>query len=93
MAILNRGLGAANWVRWYRNKVPRLPVVNCSEERLAELEDTHQGQPIERPEWWGGYLVRPVSIEFWQGRPNRLHDRLRYTLMEDLNWNLERLQP
>ncbi|MET1260467.1 pyridoxamine 5'-phosphate oxidase [Flagellimonas sp. DF-77] len=63
------------------------------EERLAELEDTHQGQPIERPEWWGGYLVRPVSIEFWQGRPNRLHDRLRYTLMEDLNWNLERLQP
>lgn len=63
------------------------------EAKLIALEKEHQGKEIERPEQWGGYLVRPISIEFWQGRPNRLHDRIRYTLKEDLNWKIERLQP
>ena len=48
---------------------------------------------IPRPPHWGGYLVRPVTIEFWQGRPNRLHDRLQYTLQENGNWMIERLAP
>ena len=48
---------------------------------------------IERPPYWGGYRVRPVSIEFWQGRPNRLHDRIQYSLQDDANWNIERLAP
>ncbi len=63
------------------------------EERLKELEDRYAGKEIPRPDYWGGYLVRPKSIEFWQGRPNRLHDRLRYTLKEDWNWAMERLAP
>lgn len=63
------------------------------EEKLAEMEKKYQGKELERPSYWGGYLVRPVSIEFWQGRPNRLHDRIRYVLQEDFNWKIERLQP
>ena len=63
------------------------------ENELKELEKQYEGKPIERPKHWGGYLVRPVSIEFWQGRPNRLHDRIRYTLQDDYDWKIERLAP
>ena len=63
------------------------------EERLIALEKELENKEIERPKHWGGYLVRPVSIEFWQGRPNRLHDRIRFSLQEDLDWKIERLQP
>ncbi len=48
---------------------------------------------IQRPPHWGGYIVKPVIIEFWQGRPSRLHDRLQYSLIEDGSWKLERLAP
>ncbi|MBT8312680.1 MAG: pyridoxal 5'-phosphate synthase, partial [Flavobacteriaceae bacterium] len=63
------------------------------DESLQELEKAYKGKEIPRPEYWGGYLVRPQSIEFWQGRPNRLHDRIRFTLQEDYNWKIERLAP
>ncbi|WP_010255586.1 pyridoxamine 5'-phosphate oxidase [Myroides injenensis] len=64
------------------------------EQKLALLEQEVQGKEIKRPENWGGFVIEPVSIEFWQGRPNRLHDRIRYTLTEDqLDWNIERLAP
>ncbi|MEM1339531.1 MAG: pyridoxamine 5'-phosphate oxidase [Bacteroidota bacterium] len=63
------------------------------EERLKQLEKTTEGKILERPKHWGGYIVKPFSIEFWQGRPNRLHDRIRYVLQEDYNWKIERLQP
>ncbi len=62
------------------------------EEKLKVLEQQYAGKDIERPAFWGGYLVRPVSMEFWQGRPNRLHDRIRYTL-NDIDWKMERLAP
>jgi len=62
------------------------------DERLKELEIKYLNKKVPRPAFWGGYLVSPISIEFWQGRPNRLHDRIRYTL-EDLDWKIERLEP
>jgi len=63
------------------------------ENNLKELEQQFEGRKIPRPQNWGGYLVKPVSIEFWQGRPNRLHDRIRYTLQDDYSWKIERLAP
>ncbi|WP_396637323.1 pyridoxamine 5'-phosphate oxidase [Maribacter sp. R77961] len=63
------------------------------EQKLKALESEYKGKEIQRPDNWGGYIVKPVSIEFWQGRPNRLHDRIRYTLLKDLNWRIERLAP
>lgn len=70
-----------------------IPSREFLEEKLKSLEEAYKGKEIERPKYWGGYLVRPESIEFWQGRPNRLHDRLRYTLQPDLDWEIERLAP
>lgn len=63
------------------------------EEKLKDLESEFENKQIMRPEHWGGYLVRPQSIEFWQGRPSRLHDRIRFTLENELDWNIERLAP
>lgn len=63
------------------------------EDQLTKLEKEYEGKEIERPDHWGGYLVRPVSMEFWQGRPNRLHDRIRYTLTNEYDWKIERLAP
>ena len=62
---------------------------NKNEEYRVRLTD----QPIERPPHWGGYLVKPVSLEFWQGRRSRLHDRIQYTLQENGSWQIERLGP
>jgi len=56
------------------------------EEKLAELEKEYQNKTIEKPENWGGYLVKPSSFEFWQGRPNRLHDRFVYKLSANNTW-------
>lgn len=63
------------------------------EDRLLELEKKFEGKEIPRPEFWGGYIVKPVEMEFWQGRPNRLHDRIRFTLQKDYNWKINRLSP
>jgi len=59
--------------------------------KLKELEKSFEGKEIPRPEYWGGYLVEPQEVEFWQGRPNRLHDRIRYQLQSDFSWKIERL--
>jgi pyridoxamine 5'-phosphate oxidase len=63
------------------------------EENLKKLEKEFEGKEIPRPTFWGGFLVRPVEVEFWQGRPNRLHDRIRYKLSENYDWKIERLSP
>lgn len=63
------------------------------QEQLSSLEKEMEGKPLKRPVHWGGFLVRPISLEFWQGRPNRLHDRIRYTLQADYDWKIERLSP
>lgn len=75
------------------NQSEVIPSRKFLEENLKQLEINSQGKDILRPEFWGGYLVKPVSVEFWQGRPNRLHDRIRYLLQEDFSWKIERLAP
>ena len=63
------------------------------ENNLKQLEKDFEGNEILRPTNWGGFLVRPVEVEFWQGRPNRLHDRIRYKLKDNYEWRIERLAP
>ncbi len=64
---------------------------------LKAAEDNFQqkftGVDIKRPIHWGGYIVKPICIEFWQGRPSRLHDRIQYMLLETGTWKIERLAP
>lgn len=62
------------------------------EASLEQLEKQYEESVVPKPEHWGGYVVTPVEFEFWQGRPNRLHDRLRYRL-DGLDWIIERLAP
>jgi pyridoxamine 5'-phosphate oxidase len=63
------------------------------DEKFNELVNKMEGTAIPRPPHWGGYIVKPVVIEFWQGRPSRLHDRIQYTLEESGEWKIERLAP
>ena len=63
------------------------------EKKMNEMEKKFDGKEIERPMHWGGYKVIPHVMEFWQGRPNRLHDRIRYTFIKQNEWKIERLAP
>jgi pyridoxamine 5'-phosphate oxidase len=64
------------------------------EQQVESVALQYQDQDdIPRPEYWGGYRVKPRLIEFWQGRPSRLHDRIRYVLDANGNWQIERLSP
>ncbi|TWT73426.1 Pyridoxine/pyridoxamine 5'-phosphate oxidase [Posidoniimonas polymericola] len=62
------------------------------EKQLGELEQQYDGQQVPRPTEWGGYLLAPAEFEFWQGRPDRLHDRIRYRRASS-DWMIERLSP
>ena len=66
---------------------------NWIDEQFEKNKKLLSGKSIKRPDYWGGYVVRPIIMEFWQGRPNRLHDRLQYTLQNNNEWNIERLAP
>jgi len=70
-----------------------IPSRTFLEEKLKELEKQFNQKEIPRPINWGGFLVRPQEVEFWQGRPNRLHDRIRYQLQADYFWKIDRLAP
>jgi pyridoxamine 5'-phosphate oxidase len=75
---------------------PQSEVIESSEwldQKAKQLAADFAGSVIPRPPYWGGFLIRPVTIEFWQGRPDRLHDRLQYSLQENGNWLIERLAP
>lgn len=63
------------------------------EKKLIELEKKYNEKEIARPQNWGGFIARPYEIEFWQGRPNRLHDRILYKLTDDYDWEISRLAP
>ena len=63
------------------------------EDALSSLEKEYEGKEIPRPKHWGGYLVKPISIEFWQGRPNRMHDTIQFALLANFSGKLDRLAP
>ena len=85
-----RGSQLGAWVSQQSQVIPNRTLL---ETKLQALEIEYGDRVIPRPAHWGGFRLRPVSIEFWQGRPNRLHDRLRYQLNPEQNWIIERLSP
>lgn len=78
---------------WVSPQSTVIPDRKWLEARVQSFTEKFGKEPLVRPPQWGGYRVKPVTIEFWQGRPNRLHDRLQYSLQEDGDWKLERLAP
>jgi len=75
---------------------PQSQVIESREwldQQYAAAAKKATNDKLERPEHWGGYIVKPVMIEFWQGRPGRLHDRLQYGLQDNGGWKIERLAP
>ena len=80
---------------WASRQSSIVPNREALDQRAAELEVRFAEGEVPTPEFWSGYLVVPQSIEFWQGRPNRLHDRLRYQRAgsDDTTWSIERLSP
>lgn len=74
---------------------PQSQVINdrdLLEKKVNELTTQYEGKTIPKPAHWGGYIVKPTSIEFWQGRSSRLHDRIKYTFVNNA-WKIERLAP
>jgi pyridoxamine 5'-phosphate oxidase len=63
------------------------------EEALAAASERYPGEHVPRPDYWGGYRLSPVAIEFWEGRPNRLHEREHFLLQPDGTWKVEHLSP
>lgn len=79
---------------WASRQSEILPGREPLEEKLRVLEEQYTGtDDVPTPEFWGGYCLSPEVIEFWQGRPNRLHDRLRYRRNGESTWLIERLSP
>jgi pyridoxamine 5'-phosphate oxidase len=78
---------------WASNQSQVIPGRDALEARMKQLNAQYSGEDIPLPPNWGGYVLAPERIEFWQGRPSRLHDRLRYSRQPDGSWKIERLSP
>jgi pyridoxamine 5'-phosphate oxidase len=78
---------------WASDQSSVLPDRAALEARWRQIEEQFRGKDVPIPPLWGGYLLRPNQIEFWQGRPSRLHDRFRYTRAGEKDWKLDRLAP
>ncbi|MGA2662986.1 MAG: pyridoxamine 5'-phosphate oxidase [Verrucomicrobiota bacterium] len=85
-----RGARLAAWASHQGEALPDRAVL---EARWKEYAARYPGQEVPMPPYWGGYVLAPSRLEFWQGRPNRLHDRFRYTRQPDESWLIERLAP
>jgi pyridoxamine-phosphate oxidase len=85
-----RGAQLSAWASWQSSVIPDRDVL---EQRIQKLASRFADQQIPPPPGWGGYRLRPETIEFWQGRENRLHDRLRYSRKSNGRWRMERLAP
>lgn len=77
---------------WASPQSDPLPTRQVLDEALSTVDKRFEGQEVPRPEWWGGFVLQPDKIEFWQGRPNRLHDRLLYS-RNGFEWTIIRLAP
>jgi len=77
---------------WVSQQSSVIPLDTDFENNMVNMESKFKGKKVERPLNWGGYKVMPKSVEFWQGRPSRLHDRVKYTISKN-NWKLDRLAP
>ncbi len=78
---------------WASNQSEVVSSRSYLDDKLHSFEKKYENKDIPRPKHWGGFIVKPASLEFWQGRPNRMHDRIRYTLQENFEWLIERLAP
>jgi len=78
---------------WASDQSEEIVSREALDDKLRQFDEKFQGKDIPRPDYWGGFIVKPISLEFWQGRPNRMHDRILYDLQEDYNWKISRLQP
>jgi len=78
---------------WASRQSVVLPNREALETEWKQLEAKYPGDNVPKPPYWGGYVLAPTRVEFWQGRPSRLHDRFRYTKQEDGSWKIERLSP
>lgn len=78
---------------WASNQSTVVTSRKALDKGLEEVVLSFKDKEISRPKHWGGFLIKPVSIEFWQGRPNRMHDRILYSLQKDFSWELKRLAP
>lgn len=78
---------------WSSPQSSIIPSREIIEANITKYEAVFAGIPITRPPHWGGYIVKPTVMEFWQGRPSRLHDRLRYSKQQDGGWKIDRLAP
>jgi pyridoxamine 5'-phosphate oxidase len=85
-----RGSRLAAWVSSQSETISSRTVL---EKKLAEIELKYPGEEVPLPPYWGGYCLSPIRVEFWQGRPNRLHDRFEYLKQFDGRWLIERLAP
>lgn len=89
-ALRPRGSQLGAWVSKQSSVVPDRAFL---EARLQAVEKQFTDRSVDTPPYWGGYFLTPARIEFWQGRPNRLHDRFQYAKQADGSWRIDRLSP